>query len=71
MLAVQRVVNDIGLLAAQRGNELLVGIERDRPMARLFERLADILTADERKLAFERVATHEYCNFCHCYLFIL
>ena len=65
VLAMQCVVNNVGPFTAQRGNERLGRIERNRAMTRLFEGSANILAADQRKLAFKRGSAHEYCYFCH------
>ena len=65
MLAMQCVVDNVGTLAAQRGNKRLGRVERNRAMTRLFKGGADILATDQGKLAFKRGSAHEYCYFSH------
>ena len=59
VLAVQRVVHHVGPLAAQRGHELRVGVERHHAMPRLLERSADVLAAFQGELTLERGSSHQ------------
>ena len=65
VFAMQCVVDNVGTLAAQRGNKRLGRVERNRAMTRLFKGGADILATDQGKLAFKRGSAHEYCYFSH------
>ena len=63
VLAVQGVVHHIGPLAAQRGNQIGVGVQGHHLVAGLFQRLAHHLAGGQRHLALEGLASHEHCNF--------
>ena len=63
VLAVQGVVHHIGPLAAQRGNQIGVGVQGHHLVASLFQRLAHHHAGGQRHLALEGLASHEHCNF--------
>ncbi len=66
MLAVKRVVDNVGLFTAQRRHQLFRGVQRNHFVTCFGERVTHELAAFQREFAFEGLTAHENRNFkCH------